>query len=305
MRIVYLGTPEFSVAPLKKLIECGYNVVAVVTNKDKPVGRKKVITPPPVKVFATEHDIPVYQYDRIRLEGVEDIKNLNPDLLITCAFGQILSQEILDVPKLGVLNIHASLLPKYRGASPIHYAILNGEKQTGITIMKTDIGIDTGDMLLQQTVEIGDDETCGELFSKLSVVGAECIVKALELVESGEAEFIKQDNDLATLTKIIKKEDALIDWADSAINIFNKIRAFNPSPIAFCYLCGQPFKIYKARLGDKKGETGHILSADKTLEIACGEGSLILEVVQKAGGSAMNISDFLRGNKFVVGEKFV
>ncbi len=305
MRIVYLGTPEFSVKPLKKLIEYGYNVIAVVTNKDKPVGRKKVITPPPVKAFAIEHNIPVYQYDRIRLEGVEDIKNLKPDLMITCAFGQILSQEILDLPKLGVLNIHASLLPKYRGASPIHYAILNGEKQTGITIMKTDIGIDTGDILLQQTVEIGDDETCGELFSKLSTVGANCIIKALELVESGKAEFVKQDNDLATLTKIIKKEDALINWADSSVKIFNKIRAFNPSPIAFCCLSGQPFKIYKASIGNENGKPGQVLSCDKTLEIACGEGSIILEVVQKSGGSAMNISDFLRGNKFVVGEKFI
>ena len=305
MRIVYLGTPEFSVAPLKKLIDCGYNVVAVVTNKDKPVGRKKIITPPPVKVFAMEHNLPVYQYDRIRLEGVEDIKSLNPDLMITCAFGQILSQEILDIPRFGVVNIHASLLPQYRGASPIHYALLNGEKNTGITIMKTDIGIDTGDIMLQQSVAIDDNETCGELFSKLSTVGADCIVKALELIEGGKAELTKQDNDLATLTKIIKKEDALIDWADSAVNIYNKIRAFNPSPIAFCYLSGQPFKVYKAHIGNKKGEIGQILVADNTMEIACGEGSIVLEVVQKSGGSAMSVSDFLRGNKFVVGDKFI
>ena len=305
MRIVYLGTPEFSVAPLKKLIDCGYNVVAVVTNKDKPVGRKKIITPPPVKVFAMEHNLPVYQYDRIRLEGVEDIKSLNPDLMITCAFGQILSQEILDIPRFGVVNIHASLLPQYRGASPIHYALLNGEKNTGITIMKTDIGIDTGDIMLQQSVAIDDNETCGELFSKLSTVGADCIIKALELIEGGKAELTKQDNDLATLTKIIKKEDALIDWADSAVNIYNKIRAFNPSPIAFCYLSGQPFKVYKAHIGNKKGEIGQILVADNTMEIACGEGSIVLEVVQKSGGSAMSVSDFLRGNKFVVGDKFV
>lgn len=303
MRIVYLGTPDFAVLPLKALIDKGYEVVAVVTNKDKPVGRKKILTAPPVKVLAVEKGIPVYQYDRIRVEGVEDMKNLAPDLMITCAFGQILSQEILDIPRLGVVNIHASLLPKYRGASPIHFALLNGEKNTGITIMKTDIGIDTGDMILQREITIGDEETCGELFERLSILGSDSIVEALPSIIDGSAKFVKQNEDEATFTKIIKKEMALIDWNASAQEIFNKIRAFNPAPIAFCYLNGEPFKIYSAKVVEGNGVAGEVLCAENKLIIACGEGAISLEKVQKAGGSAMDVKDFLRGNKFIVGEK--
>lgn len=305
MRIVYLGTPDFAVRPLEKLVEKGYNVVAVVTNRDKPVGRKKIMTPPPVKVFAQNHNIPVYQYDKIRLEGVQDLKALAPDLMVTCAFGQILSQEIIDIPKLGVINIHASLLPKYRGASPIHYAILNGEKTTGITIMKTDIGIDTGDIIYQQSIDIKENETCGELFERLSVLGAECIEKTLPDVIAGTVSYAKQDDNLATLTKIIKKEYALIDFNDTAINIVNKVRAFNPAPISFFMLDGQPFKVYQASVCDMKGGVGVILQANDKLIVGCGDFSVSLDKVQKAGGNAMMIKDFLRGNKFNVGDKFI
>ena len=213
MRIVYLGTPDFAVLPLKKIVESGkYEVVGVVTNKDKPVGRKQVFTACPVKQYAISQNIPVFQYDKIRVEGVSDMLSLKPDLFITCAFGQILSQELLDIPKLYTLNIHASLLPKYRGASPIHFAILNGESKTGVTIMKTDVGIDTGDMLIWQEVNIRDNETTGELFNELSIVGADLILKALDLVETGNAKFIKQDENKATFSKIIKKEMAKIDF---------------------------------------------------------------------------------------------
>ena len=157
MRIVYLGTPDFAVKPLEALLNLNNcEIIAVVTNRDKPVGRKQVLTPPPVKTVALQNNIPCFQYDKIRIEGISDLKNLSPDIMITCAFGQILSQEILDIPKYGVINIHASLLPKYRGASPIHYAILNGDTETGITIMKTDIGIDTGDIILQKSINIGE-----------------------------------------------------------------------------------------------------------------------------------------------------
>ena len=306
MKIVYAGTPDFAVLPLKKIIESSkHQVVGVITNKDKPVGRKQVLTPPPVKILATENGIPVYQYDKIRLEGVEDLKKLNPDIIITCAFGQILSQEILDIPRLGVINIHASLLPKYRGASPIHFAILNGEKKTGITIMKTDIGIDTGDTLIQRELLIGDNETCGELFSRLSILGADLIIEALDLIESGNAKYNKQDENLATHSKIIKKEMAKINWEDSAILNFNKIRAFNPAPVAFTYLDNLPFKIYSAEVTNDNGVAGTIIKADSELIIACGNGAISLKTVQKAGGKPMNIKDFLRGNKFTVGEKFI
>ncbi len=303
MKIVYLGTPDFAVLSLKKIVESGkHEIVGVVTNRDKPVGRKKILTPPPVKTFAIDKGLRVFQYDKIRQEGVEDLKTLNPDIMITCAFGQILSQEILDIPRLGVINIHASLLPKYRGASPIHYAILNGEKITGITIMKTDIGIDTGDILLQREIDIKDNETCGELFERLSVLGADCILDALESIENGSAVFIKQDQERATLTKMIRKEQATIDWNNSAESIYNQIRAFNPAPTAFTMLGDAPFKVYSAQIVEGNGQAGEVLESKNRLVIACGTGALSLEKVQKAGSNAMSIADFLRGNKIEVGE---
>ncbi|MBQ8197547.1 MAG: methionyl-tRNA formyltransferase [Clostridia bacterium] len=303
MRIVYLGTPDFAVLPLEKILnETSHEVVAVVTNPDRPVGRKQILTAPPVKKVALKRGIPVLQYEKIRLEGVEDLKNLKPDIMITCAFGQILSQEILDIAPFGVINIHASLLPAYRGASPIHFAILNGENETGITIMKTDVGIDTGDILLQQSLKIGDDETCGELFDRLSVLGADCIVKALDLIEKGQAKFVKQDDEKASHSKIIRKEMALIDWSKPAQDVVNQIRAFNPAPVAFTYLNGQPFKIYSAKVCDLSGKAGEILRADNELVIGCADKSISLIKVQKAGGNALEIADFLRGNKFNVGD---
>ena len=305
LRIVYLGTPEFAILPLKKLVECkDYSVVAVVTNNDKPVGRKQILTPPPVKKFAIEQGIPVYQYAKIRAEGVEDLRALQPDLMITCAFGQILSQEILDIPKYGVVNIHASLLPKYRGASPIHYAILNGEKTTGITIMKTDIGIDTGDMILQKEMEILPQETCGELFVRLSELGADCLMQCLPTIFDSSAKYIKQNHELATFSKVIKKEYALVDWSKDAQEIYNQVRAFNPAPVAFTYMDGNPFKIYSAKVVEMQGKPGQILKSDNELIIACGNNAISLLMVQKAGGKPMCIKDFLRGNKFAVGSEF-
>ena len=303
MRIVYLGTPDFAVEPLKALIENGYNVVAVVANKDKPVGRKQILTAPPVKQFALENNIKVYQYDKIRVEGVEDLKELKPDIMITCAFGQILSKEILDIPKYGVINIHASLLPKYRGASPIHFAILNGEKTTGITIMKTNIGVDTGDIIYQEELDIKQNETCGELFARLSTLGANCLIKTLPSIFDKTARYIVQDEEKATFSKIIRKEMAKIDWNDSAENIINRIRAFNPAPIAYATFENNPFKIFSAEISSLNGKVGEILRTDKELVIGCADGSISLKVVQKAGGKMMNIADFLRGNKLAVGEE--
>ncbi len=298
-----MGTPDFAVLPLKYLVENNYEVVAVVTNLDKPIGRKQILTPPPVKSFALECGIPVFQYGKIRAEGVHDLVNLKPDIIITCAFGQILSQEIIDIPKLGVINIHASLLPELRGASPIHYAILNGLKKTGITIMRTDIGIDTGDIIYQREIEIKNDETCGELFEKLSVLGAECIVEALPSIINGSAKYIKQEEEKATFSKIIKKDLAQINWADSAEQNYNKVRAFNPAPVAFTFFDGAPFKIYQAKVLDACGAPGTILKSDNELIVACSQGSLSLLKVQKAGGKPMTANEFLRGNKLTVGEE--
>jgi methionyl-tRNA formyltransferase len=306
MRIVYMGTPDFSVEPLKRILQLNnHQVIAVVCNNDKPLGRKRILTAPPVKVFAMQNSIPVYQYDRIRKEGVEDLKSLEPDIVITCAFGQILSQEILDIPKLGVINIHASLLPKYRGASPIHYAILNGETKTGITIMKTDVGIDTGDIMLQREIDILPDETCGSLFERLSVLGGECVVEALELIDENRAKFTPQDEEFATFTKIIDKKDALIDWNKTAQDVYNLVRAYNPAPVAFTTFNGEPFKIYQCEVSEIKGQAGEVTFVDKnSLAVGCKEGSILLKKVQKAGGKPIEIKDFLLGNKLEKGFKF-
>lgn len=305
MRIIYLGTPDFAVLPLEKIFsikDC--EIIGVVTNKDKPVGRKQILTPPPVKVKALEMGLPVLQYDKIREEGVQDIKDLKPDLMITCAFGQILSQEILDIPRLGVINIHASLLPKYRGASPINYAILNGEKITGITVMKTDIGIDTGDMIYSEEISIGEEETAGELFDRLSILGAECIEKVLIDLLNGKMPLIKQNDSEATYTKIIKKEMAKIDFSKSAKEVVNTIRAFNPAPIAYTYLNGEIFKIYSAKVTYESGKAGTVVVSDKRLVVACGEGGIELLKVQKCGGKPLFIKDFLAGNKLPLGTEF-
>lgn len=306
-----MGTPEFSVAPLKKIVEEGkHEVIAVCTNPDKPTGRKQILTACPVKVYAQSVGIPVYQYKRIREEGVGDLKSLVPDIIVTCAFGQILSAEIIDIPKFGVINVHASLLPKYRGASPIHYAILNGETKTGVTVMKTDIGIDTGDMIAKRETDIFPEETCGELFDRLSILGSEMIGGVLDGIERGEVSYIKQDDSQATYSKIIKKEDANIDFSKDAKSIVNLVRAFNPSPIAYAFLDGQPLKIYKASVG-KSVETryndfGKVVSTDGgKIEVACNGGTVLIDSLQKSGGKMMLAKDFLNGNKDVLGKSLI
>lgn len=308
-----MGTPDFSVAPLKKIVEDKkHEVIAVCTNLDKPTGRKQILTACPVKVYAESVGIPVYQYKRIRAEGVEDLKRLSPDIIVTCAFGQILSAEIIDIPKFGVINVHASLLPKYRGASPIHYAILNGETKTGITIMRTDVGIDTGDMIEKRETDILPEETCGELFDRLSILGSEMIGEALDKIERGEVRYIKQDDSQATYSKIIKKEDALIDFNKDAKSIVNQVRAFNPSPVAYAFLDGQPLKIYKASVGRSAGEPetsgnfGKVISTDGgKIEVACKGGTVLVETLQKSGGKMMSAKDFLNGNKDILGKSLV
>lgn len=302
MKIVYLGTPDFSVEPLKRISECKeFEIVGVVCNKDKEVGRKKILTPPPVKVYAQQKGYKVFQYGSIKNEGVEDMKALLPDVMVTCAFGQILSQEVLDIAPYGVINVHASLLPKYRGASPVHEAIKNGETETGITVMKTDIGIDTGDIILTEKLRIKENETCGELFDRLSVLGGECIVKALKSIKDGSAVYTPQDNEKATRTGLVKKEHAKIDWEKSATEIINQIRAYNPAPVAYTFLNGEPLKIYTAAAANGSGAAGEILRCDNAFEIACGQGSIIVEKLQKAGSSQMSASDFLRGAKLIKG----
>lgn len=307
MRIVFLGTPDFAVKPLESIIENGYNVVAAITNPDKPVGRKQTITACPVKETALRHGIPVYQYTKIRNEGVEDLKALKPDLMVTCAFGQILSQEILDIPTIGTINIHASLLPKYRGSSPIQWAIINGEKVTGITIMFTDVGVDTGDIILQDELQIEDTDTAGTLFDKLSVLGSRSVIKALEAIETGTYTRTKQDETKATHTKFFNKESGLLNFNKTADEIVNLVRGLNPWPVAYFMYKGEKIQVYSAENKnlDYNEESGTVVSADKKngLIVNVNGGSVRLKTLKKSGGKLMPDTDFLNGNRILPGEK--
>ncbi len=300
MRIIYFGSPDFAVKPLEKLIEKGYEIVAVVTNRDKPVGRKQILTPTAVKTCAINHGLKVLEYQSVRKEGVEDLKNLKPDIMVTCAFGQILSEEILSIPKM-TLNIHGSLLPLYRGAAPIQWSVINGDKQTGITIMKTDVGIDTGDIMFSKSIDIGLNETAGEVFDRLSYLGADCIVQALEMVEKGEYSFYKQDESNASYVKMLSKEDGLLSFNDTSYKVHKKVMGLNPWPIAYVTFNGEPLKIHKTEIVNGNGKAGQILKADKELIVACKEGAVKITEIQKAGSKKMPTKDFLLGNKLEVG----
>lgn len=303
MKIIYLGTPDFAVKPLEAILNNGYDVVAVISQLDKPFGRKREIKPTPVKEFALSKGIKVLQFEKIK-EHIDEIKELNADIMVTCAYGQILSQQIIDVTKYGIYNIHASLLPLYRGASPISSAILNGDEETGVTIMKTEAGVDSGDIVNVCKTAILKDETCGQLFDRLSEMGASLICETLALIEKGEATFTKQDHEKATFCKMIKKEDAKIDWNDDADKILRMIRAYNPSPIAFTFFKGKMLKIYSAEYSSMAGLAGQVVSADKKggLVIACKNGAVSLKEVQSEGAKRMSYSDFVQGRKLVVGD---
>ena len=293
MRIVFLGTPDFSVSCLDALINSKHEVLAVVTQPDKARNRM-VVSFSPVKEEAIKHNIKVLQYDKIRLQGVEDLKALNPDLMVTCAYGQIISQEILDIPKYGVINVHASLLPKYRGSAPIQWAILNGEKETGITIMQTALGVDSGDIILQEKIAIKENETAGELFDDLAKIAPSVLMKAIDLIESGKATFTKQNEEEATHFPMLKKEDGHIDWTQDGNTIINKIYGLNPWPSAYSILDGKIFKIYKAKF-----EEGYSLDFGtiKDNKVACKGGYIQLQEVQIEGKKKMDIEEFTRGFK--------
>jgi methionyl-tRNA formyltransferase len=306
MNIIYLGTPDFAIYPLQKIMENGHNILAVVTQTDKPKGRKGEISFPPLKDYALKCGLKVLQFEKIK-EHSEQLKKLNADIMITCAYGQILTQEIIDICPYGIINIHASLLPKYRGAAPIQWAIINGETETGVTVMQTDAGLDTGDIIYTLKTDLKPNETAGELFEKLSVIGGEAIVQALNLIENGKADLKKQVECEATKVKTIKKENAIINFNNSAQDIKNLIRGLNPAPIAFTYFKGQILKIYKAIISDisfNNVEAGKIMLADskKGLYIGTKNGVLKIEELQIAGGKRMAATDFLRGNKLTEGD---
>lgn len=299
MNIIFMGTPDFAVPSLKALIDSEYDVVGVVCQPDRPKGRGKKMSSPPVKVLAEEHSIPVLQPEKIRTEEFfEKLKSFKPDLICVTAYGRIIPKNILELPKYGCLNVHASLLPKYRGAAPINWAIINGEKTTGITTMLMDEGMDTGDILLKKEIPIEEDDSSIELSNKLSIIGAGLLIETIKKVQNDEIKPIKQNDDEATLAPIIKKDVGKTDWGKSAEEIRNLIRGTQPWPGAFTSYNGKNLKIFKATVDDSTGNPGEIIISDKDrLVIGTGSKSLSIEELQIEGGKRLNISDFLRGNQ--------
>lgn len=309
MKIVFMGTPHFAKICLEHLLNSHHNVIAVVCATDKPSGRGNKLSMPEVKTFALEKNIPVYQFEKIRFEGVEILKSLNADIFVTASFGQILSQEIIDIPKYKIINVHGSLLPKYRGASPIQTALLHGEKMTGVTIMRTDAGVDTGDILLQQEFEIFEEDNSETLMNRCANIGGKLLIKALDLIESGQAVYKKQDEFLATKTKMFKKENSKINFEKTANKICNKIRAYAPSPACYFNLEGEKFLVYRAKKTEvdfKPLGCGQIVVANpkQGLIISCLDGFIEILELKPANKKIMSAKDFLNGRKLEVG-KFV
>lgn len=314
MKIVFAGTPDFAVAPLQQIIGAGFEVVGVITQTDKPQGRKGILTPPPVKVLAEKYSLPVLQPIKIRDE-VEAVKALGGDILITCAYGQILTQAVLDAFPMGVWNIHAGLLPQYRGASPIQSCILNGEEETGVSIMKTELGLDCGDVLLVEKTPVTETETYGELSERLSLLGAELIVKALRLLESGDYTLTPQGEYGINVVRKINKEQALVNFSKAAKEIVNLVRGMNPSPVAYALLAGDKVNIYRAEkavLTDEEqlvcdnAVCGEVLSdkPKRGLLVKCQDGAVKLLEVQAAGGKRISGGDFINGRKAQKGQVF-
>ena len=314
MKIIFAGTPDFAVAPLQKMIDSGFEVVGVITQTDKPQGRKGILTPPPVKVLAEKYDIPVLQPEKIR-DSVDEVRALGGDILVTCAYGQILTQAVLDSFALGVWNIHAGLLPMYRGASPIQSCILNGEEETGVSVMKTELGLDCGDILLVEKTPISETETYGELSNRLSILGAELIVKALRLLESGNYTLTPQGECGVNVVRKISKEHAFVDFSKTEKEIVNLVRGMNPAPVAYTLLAGDKVNLYRAERAVLTEEEqsvcdnavcGEVLSdkPKRGLLVKCKDGAVKLLEVQAAGGKRISGGDFINGRKAQKGQVF-
>ena len=316
MNIVFMGTPDFAVPALEKLLAEGYSVKLVVTQPDKPQGRKKILTPTPVKEAALKHGIPVFQPRRLRdEESVAELAKWEPDLIVTAAFGQILPKAVLDMPKYGCVNIHGSLLPKYRGGAPIQRSIINGEKVTGVTLMYMAEGLDTGDMISKVEVPITDEDTSGTMFDKLSEAGSDLLLREMPNLISGKVTAIPQNDEEATYAKNLTREDEKIDWARSAREIYDQIRGLVPYSGAFTLWDEQVFKVWSAvnplalpdeyknaSSGQNKAEAGTVLSLSKLgIEVKTSDGSLWLREVQPAGKKVMQASDFARGGSLKAG----
>ncbi len=302
MKIIFAGSPQFAVPPLEKLVQNGKNVVAVITRPDKPVGRKKILTPTPVKIRATELGLPVYDFAKIKNE-VSTLKEIGADIMITCAYGQLLTQEVLNCFKGGVWNIHASLLPEFRGASPIQAAIAAGKTHTGVTVMKTELSLDSGGILLAKRLEI-NGATCGELTERLSILGADAALECVNLLEKGETQLLMQDEGKVTYCKKIEKADCKIDFSRPAQSVVNAIKAYSPAPAAHCNHGGIALNILNAETCSLPcGKVGEVVAADKRgIAVSCGDGCILITALQPAGGKAMSAADFINGRKIKAGD---
>ena len=307
MRIMFMGTPEISAICLKKLIEDGHDIKAVVTREDKPRGRGNVMTPTPTKALALENAIPVYEPKTLRDEAFAAILDeIAPELIVVVAFGKILPKSVLEYPKYGCINLHVSLLPKYRGAAPMQRAIMNGEHETGVTIMHMNEGLDTGDIISTEVFPIGPEDNFEDIHDRSADVGGVLLSKTIREIENGTAKRIKQNDDEATYAAKIEKNDAKIDFSKSATELDYIIRGVTPIPGAFAYLSGKMLKIVKAKPVLKKGNVGEVIEIDGvgqgSFTVACGEGSLFVTVVIPEGKGKMSAGDFIRGRKIKLGD---
>jgi len=306
-----MGTPDFAVPCLEALVQAGHQVIGVVTQPDRPKGRGKQPAPPPVKVKALELNLPVYQPEKIKTpEFTGKLREMAPEVIVVVAFGQLLTKEILSLPPLGCINVHASLLPKYRGAAPIHWAVINGEKETGITTMYMDEGLDTGDMILKEALPITPEDTVGSVHAKLSGVGARLLVETLDLIAKGQAPRVPQEHSEATYAELLRREHELIHWQRPAEEVVNLIRGMNPWPGAYTYYQGKILKVWAAAPAGpvpvsgifQPGQVVQVLPKEGFV-VEAGKGRVLVTEVQLQGSRRMAVRDFLPGNRLAIGEK--
>jgi methionyl-tRNA formyltransferase len=309
MRVVFMGTPDFAVPSLRKMHEAGHELALVVTQPDRPAGRGRALRSPPVKDAALALGLPLEQHENVNTdEFVAHLRALTPEVVVVAAFGQILREEILDTPPLGAINVHASLLPRYRGVAPINWVIIEGEKETGVTTMFMARKVDAGEIILTRTTPIDDNETAGELYDRLAALGADLLLETLALVEKGEAPRTAQDPSVATYARKLKKSDGEIDWSKDARRVHDHVRGMTPWPGAFTWYRGKVLRVLATSRGDRTGgagEPGEILSLDdgRGIEVAVGEGSVWLTRVKPEGKAAMDAASFVRGYRLEVGTR--
>lgn len=305
MRVVFMGTPDFAVPSLQILLDHGYEVCAVYTQPDKPKGRGHKLQPPPVKELALQHQIPVFQPATLRKEEVQaEIRSWNPDVIVVVAYGKLLPKAVLDAPKLGCVNVHGSLLPQYRGAAPIQWTVLNGDKVAGVTTMFMAEGMDTGDMLLKAETPVGEEETSGQLFDRLKDLGADLLLETLQGLEAGTITSVPQDEAQATRAPMLSKELSQVDWTKSAQQVHDLIRGLNPWPSAVSYLDGRKLKLHASRVREGSGEAGKAFAQDGALWVYCGQGALELTEIQTENGKRMDGKSYLLGHPLQEGSHF-